>query len=41
LESVDTPEARVHLEALANGAPESRLTHEAKASLARLTRQIK
>jgi hypothetical protein len=39
LESAGTPEARRQSEALAKGAPESRLTQEAKASLERLTKQ--
>jgi hypothetical protein len=36
LERVGTAEARRLLEALARGAPEARLTQEAKAALARL-----
>ena len=36
LEQAGTPEARRVLEALAGGAPEARLTREAKASLGRL-----
>jgi hypothetical protein len=39
LEIVGTPEARRLLEALASGAPEARLTQEAKASLERLTKR--
>jgi WD40 repeat protein len=39
LEHLGTPEARQLLEALAQGAPEARLTREAKASLERLARR--
>jgi RNA polymerase sigma factor (sigma-70 family) len=39
LEIAGTPEARQLLEVLAKGAPEARLTQEAKASLERLTKQ--
>jgi RNA polymerase sigma factor (sigma-70 family) len=39
LEQVGTPEARRLLEALAKGAPEARLTQQAKASLERLARR--
>jgi hypothetical protein len=39
LECIGTLEARQHLEALSQGAPEARLTEEAKASLQRLDRQ--
>jgi WD40 repeat protein len=39
LEHLGTPEARVLLERLATGAPEARLTQEARASLARLARR--
>jgi WD40 repeat protein len=39
LEHVATPEARAVLESLAKGAPEARLTGEAKAALERLQRQ--
>jgi hypothetical protein len=39
LEYIDTPEARDVLEKLANGAPEARLTREAKASLQRLVQK--
>ncbi len=38
LEEIGTPEARQVLESLARGAPESRLTQEAKATLKRLTK---
>jgi hypothetical protein len=38
LEHTNTPEARRLLEALAGGAPEARLTRDAKASLKRLER---
>jgi hypothetical protein len=36
LEDIGTPQARRLLEELANGAPEARLTREAKSSLRRL-----
>ena len=36
LEDIATPGARQRLESLAQGAPEARLTREAKASLQRL-----
>ncbi len=39
LEIADTPEARRLLDELAKGAPEARLTQEAKASLERLTKR--
>ena len=39
LERFGTPEARQVLEVLALGAPEMQPTHEARASLERLTRQ--
>ena len=39
LEQVGTPEARQLLKAVAQGAPEARLTQEAQASLGRLARQ--
>ncbi len=39
LEIAGTPEARQVLEQLAKGAPEARLTQEAKASLERLAKQ--
>jgi WD40 repeat protein len=39
LEAIGTPEARKVLEGLAQGAPEARLTQEAKASLLRLDRR--
>jgi len=39
LEHISTPEAREVLEKLANGAPEARLTQEAKASLGRLAKR--
>ena len=39
LEDMATPEARKLLATLAQGAPEARLTHEAKASLERLTKR--
>jgi len=39
LEHIGTPAARQVLEGLANGAPEARLTREAKASLQRLTKR--
>ncbi|HEV3263695.1 MAG TPA: sigma-70 family RNA polymerase sigma factor [Gemmataceae bacterium] len=39
LEHIGTPEARRVLETLAKGAPEARLTQEAKASLGRLARR--
>jgi RNA polymerase sigma factor (sigma-70 family) len=39
LECVGTPEARQHLEALSRGAPQARLTQEAKAALERLARR--
>ncbi len=39
LEDIATPEARQLLETLAKGAPEARLTQEAKASLTRLAKQ--
>jgi hypothetical protein len=39
LEYIATPEAKQQLESLAKGAPEARLTQEAKASLERLNRQ--
>jgi hypothetical protein len=39
LEYMGTPEARKLLETVAKGAPEARLTHEAKASLERLSRK--
>jgi hypothetical protein len=39
LESVGTAEARALLKAIAEGAPEARLTQEAKATLARLERR--
>ena len=39
LEHIGTPEAREVLEKLANGAPEARLTQEAKASLGRLAKR--
>ena len=39
LEHVGTPEARQVLEGLTQGAPEARLTQEAKASLERLARR--
>jgi hypothetical protein len=39
LEQIGTPEARTVLEALAGGAPEARLTQEAKASLERLAKR--
>lgn len=38
LEHIATPEAQQLLQSLATGAPEARLTQEAKASLERLTR---
>jgi RNA polymerase sigma factor (sigma-70 family) len=41
LEHIGTPEARGVLEALAKGAPEARLTREAKAALDRLERRAK
>jgi hypothetical protein len=41
LERIATPEARGILEALAQGAPEARLTREAKAALIRLERRAK
>jgi hypothetical protein len=41
LECLGTPESRQVLEVLARGAPEARLTREAKASLERLARQPK
>ncbi|MBI1914624.1 MAG: sigma-70 family RNA polymerase sigma factor [Planctomycetes bacterium] len=40
LEDIGTPSARKLLEGLASGAPEARLTREAKASLGRLGRRI-
>jgi hypothetical protein len=40
LEAIGTPEARKVLEGLAQGAPEARLTQEAKASLLRLDHRI-
>jgi hypothetical protein len=39
LEAIGTPDARVVLEKLAKGAPESRLTREAQASLHRLAKR--
>jgi hypothetical protein len=39
LEHIATPEAQQVLKTLATGAPEARLTQEAKASLARLARR--
>jgi truncated hemoglobin YjbI len=39
LEHIGTPEARQVLKVLAEGAPEARLTQEAKASLERLARR--
>jgi HEAT repeat protein len=39
LEYMGTPEARQIIEKLAEGAPEARLTHEAKAALQRLARR--
>jgi hypothetical protein len=39
LEQIDTPEARRLLAALAKGAPEARLTQEAKGALARLAKR--
>jgi RNA polymerase sigma factor (sigma-70 family) len=39
LEDLATPDARALLEALASGAPEARLSREAKASLSRLARR--
>jgi hypothetical protein len=39
LEHIGTPEARQVLENLAGGEPEARLTREAKASVARLSRR--
>jgi RNA polymerase sigma factor (sigma-70 family) len=39
LECVGTPEARQHLETLSRGAPEARVTQEAKASLQRRARR--
>ena len=39
LEQIGTPPAREALEALARGAPEARLTQEAKASLERVARR--
>jgi hypothetical protein len=39
LEQIGTPEARELLEALTRGAPEARLTMEARAALARLERR--
>jgi len=39
LEQVASAEAKVLLESLAKGAPEARLTQEAKASLARLAKR--
>jgi hypothetical protein len=39
LEYFATPEARASLEGLAEGAPEARLTQEAKAALERLERR--
>jgi hypothetical protein len=39
LERIGTPEARRLLQALAGGAPDARLTREARASLVRLTRR--
>jgi WD40 repeat protein len=39
LEYIGTPEAREALQSLANGAPEARLTREAKASLQRLVKR--
>jgi WD40 repeat protein len=41
LEQIGTPEARGVLRTLAEGAPEARLTQDAKAALERLTRQSK
>jgi WD40 repeat protein len=41
LEAIATPEARELLEALSSGAPASRLTHDAKAALARIDRRAK
>jgi len=41
LEQLDTPEARKLLESLGQGAPESRLTQEAKAALDRLRKREK
>jgi hypothetical protein len=40
LEHTGTPEARRLLEALARGAPEARLTQEARAALRRLERRL-
>jgi hypothetical protein len=39
LENISTPGARRLLESLAEGAPEARLTQEAKASLGRLAKR--
>ena len=39
LEHIGTPEAKQVLQTLAKGAPEARLTQEAKASLERLTKR--
>ncbi|MGH7171378.1 MAG: sigma-70 family RNA polymerase sigma factor [Gemmataceae bacterium] len=41
LESIGAPEARQVLETLAKGAPDARLTRQAKAALARLARRAK
>ena len=41
LENIATPEAKKLLETLATGAPEARLTQEAKASLDRVVRRVK
>jgi WD40 repeat protein len=40
LEEIGTPDARRVLESLVKGAPEARLTREAKAALERLTRRV-